>query len=97
VSRPLLAISLVFYVALASGEAPVLGYDICAQKCVDDDDEGRCGPTCRDCACCVHGRAITMPAAIVALSSAAPPRTPERTVLVPPLPEPREILHIPIA
>ena len=85
------------YVALATGEAPVLGLAVCAQECADDDAEGHCAPTCSDCACCVHIRAMTVPVALKTIVPATAARLPQRTVAAPPTPEPREILHVPIA
>ena len=88
---------LALYVALAIGEAPVLGSTVCAQECADDDADGHCAPTCSDCACCAHIRVMTVPVAMRAIVPATAARLPQRTVDAPPIPEPREILHVPIA
>ena len=94
--RGLLVFGFALYVALATGNTPVLGA-VCAQQCADDDADGHCAPTCSDCACCSHVSAITIPRQPSPHVVAVADRMPERTAVTPPQPSPHEILHVPIA
>ena len=96
-TRYLLGIGLALYVALTTGEAPVLTAGSCIEDCADDDADGRCASTCNDCSCCSHVRSIAVPQTAKAYVSLVTSSAPERVQATPPSPEPREILHVPIA
>lgn len=96
-TRSLLGIGLALYVALTTGEVPFFAVTTCIEDCPDDNDEGQCSPTCNDCACCTHVRSTTPPPTVKAELTEVTSRTPERTQVTPPSPEPHEILHVPIA
>jgi hypothetical protein len=74
--------------------APLLaGADACAESCPDDDG-GDCTLACR---CCSHAlRALTLgrEAPAPAPRAGRSPRT-ERADRAPPVPEPRDIFHVP--
>jgi hypothetical protein len=94
--RAFLTVGFALFVALATGNAPLLP-SVCTQQCDDDDASGHCGPTCSDCACCSHAPATTAAPAAIADVVTSEHRLSQRTVASPPSPEPREILHVPIA
>ena len=82
----------------AVGLAELLGGDACETEC-DDDATGRpCPPVCPTCTCSPRPASLPPPSApMIALLPATVPVAfcePDRT---PAVPEPREILHVPIA
>jgi hypothetical protein len=50
----------------------------CFDRCPDDDAEGRCAPTCDDCACCVRPPILGAPASATPLVVAEPRLLPSR-------------------
>jgi hypothetical protein len=96
--RVILLLMLSLVLGQAAGLDRVLGEDACAQDCPDDAQGRKCPPLCPNCACSVQ------PAPILPGSALAVVLLPTRSAIVfseayrrPATPEPREILHVPIA
>ncbi len=96
-TRALFGIGLSLYVALATGEAALIASRACAEACTDDDTSGNCAPSCDDCLRCAHVRplAVTHRIEVDILAVYFAPL--EQTQKTPSVPEPAEILHVPIA
>jgi hypothetical protein len=83
----------------AVGLSLFVGEDACAADCEDDVQGKNCPPICPTCACSVRSAptvpplttGLLPPASVTTMSAIAAVDT------VPPSPEPREILHVPIA
>ena len=92
---------LVILVTLASAvrvaAAPfVVAFAECVESCPDDGPDGKCSPTCDDCACCA--RPVTPPPrapAIELLPTVISIAIGGAVPYTPPSPEPRKILHVP--
>jgi hypothetical protein len=50
-----LALALFLFQAVGVSMAPEIP---CAGECEDDGPDGQCAPTCQDCLCCAHARAV---------------------------------------
>src|SRR5689334_14225354 len=96
--RAVLLLMLSLLLGQAVGLAEVLGGDACESEC-DDDAAGRqCPPVCPTCACSVR------PVSLLPASEPMMALLPESVSVAfceadrtPAVPEPREILHVPIA
>ena len=68
----------------------------CVEVCSDDPAEGRCAPTCADCACCVHAVRLQMADSGVRLPVPASSR---RALVTEPSiassSDPRDVFHVP--
>jgi hypothetical protein len=95
--RAVLLLMLALVLGPAVGLDLALGEDACAQDCPDDADGRQCPPLCPDCTCSLRPASLLPagPPVIVLLPTHAPVlfSESERT---PAIPEPREILHVPI-
>jgi hypothetical protein len=90
---------LAFALALATGLSDALEV-ACADECAGQDcDDGSCPPLCATCQC------VRCPAAVAVTTLAVEPPLPEMVATafhhhaerVPSMPDPGEILHVPIA
>ena len=96
--RAILLLMLSLVLGQAVGLDWVLGEDACAQDCPDDAEGRKCPPVCPNCACSLR------PAPLLPSSAPVVVLLPTRSPIVfaeayrrPTTPEPREILHVPIA
>ena len=96
--RAVLLVMLTLVLGQAVGLAWALGEDACTEGCDDDADGRRCPPLCPDCTCSLR------PVQLLPASAPVVVLLPTRTSVVfvefdrtPSVPEPREILHVPIA
>jgi hypothetical protein len=96
--RAVLVLMLSLVLGQALGLDRLLGDDACAQDCPEDAQGHKCPPVCPGCACSVR------PAALLPGDAPALVLLPARPLVViagsertPAVPEPREILHVPIA
>ena len=76
----------------------VAAEDACQESCDDDTDGRHCPPSCPSCTCSLRSAPAVPPTApvIVALPTTSTVSVPE-TERIPGTPEPREIMHVPIA
>ena len=96
-TRAFFAIGFALFVAFATGETPLLEVVACVDACGDDDETGHCAPGCDDCSCCARAPSLPTPTVAKPRPLMVDARLPEFLQLVPPSPEPHEILHVPIA
>jgi len=74
----------------------VVAFAECVETCPDDGPDGKCSPSCDDCACCA--RPVTPPprdAKVELLPTVIALAIGELVRHSPPSPEPRKILHVP--
>ena len=68
----------------------------CTETCRDDDDSGKCPPSCVDCSCCVGAPVVVRTEVIsfagMGVEAQLPVTTPDA---MPPQPELRGVDHVP--
>lgn len=69
----------------------------CVETCPDDDDDGRCPPTCTSCPCTGHARADLRGPVVVAAATAGDPLRPFESDAASSPPFVSDILHVPLA
>ena len=69
----------------------------CEQRCLDDDERGRCADSCTDCACCFHPRPMARTASIRPAPAGIVLRAAQDAPAACATAPPGEILHVPIA
>lgn len=97
VVRRVLVVLVCLLVAQATDLGSLVAGVACVETCPDDDDAGRCPPTCASCACTSSARADVPRPVPVAAAEGGDDLRPFETDAAPSPPHVLDILHVPLA